>query len=42
METLIYFEKCADGSLAKYIRYPSGLVVIHFEKLDEMELEKVS
>lgn len=31
METLIYTEVCSDGSLAKWVRYPSGLVVIEFD-----------
>lgn len=30
METLIKFEKCADGTLAKWVRLASGLVVIEF------------
>lgn len=30
METLIKIEKCSDGTLAKHVRYPSGLVVIEF------------
>ncbi len=30
METLVKTERCADGSLAKYVKMANGVVVVEF------------